>query len=69
MGSAIRICDFWLAFEGNKMISVQKPKVGDSKQTKVTREFNGDEVNVTMEIIGSDIVCHQVPHFNNLVQV
>jgi hypothetical protein len=42
------------------MISVQKPKVGDAKHTKVTREFNGDEVNVTMEINGSDIVCNQV---------
>jgi len=55
-----------LSLEGNKMISVQRPKVGNLKQTRVTREFNGDEVNVTMEIIGSDIVCNQVRNFANI---
>jgi len=57
-----------LSLEGNKMISVQRPKVGNLKQTRVTREFNGDEVNVTMEIIDSDIVCNQVRNFANILR-
>jgi hypothetical protein len=57
-----------VSLEGNKMISVQRPKVGNLKQTRVTREFNGDEVNVTMEIIDSDIVCNQVRNFANILR-
>jgi hypothetical protein len=42
------------------MISTQRPKVGDGKRTKVTREVDGDDLLLTMEVIGSDICCKQV---------
>ena len=45
--------------EGNKLVTVQTAKKDGEKSTKSVREFNGDELIQTMEIIGSDITCVQ----------
>ena len=45
--------------EGNKLVTVQTAKKEGVKSTKAVREFNGDELIQTMEIIGSDISCVQ----------
>ena len=45
---------------GNKLISVQTAKKEGDKSTKVTREFNADDVIQTMEIIGEDVTCIQI---------
>ena len=44
----------------DKLISTQKQKFGGDRQTKIVREFDGDGVNVKMEIVGSDVACSQV---------
>jgi hypothetical protein len=51
---------FKTSISGNKLISVQTAKKDGDKSTKVTREFNEDEVIQTMEIIGEDVTCTQV---------
>ena len=45
--------------DGNKLVSTQTAKKDGEKSTKTVREFNGDEVVQTMEIIGGDITCVQ----------
>ena len=45
--------------EGNKLVTVQTAKKDGEKSTKSVREFNGDELVYTMEIIGGDITCVQ----------
>jgi len=45
--------------DGNKLVSVQTAKKDGEKSTKTVREFNGDEVVQTMEIVGGDISCVQ----------
>ena len=45
--------------DGNKLISTQTAKKDGEKSTKTTREFNGDELVQTMEIIGGDVTCVQ----------
>ena len=45
--------------EGNKLVTVENAKKEGEKSTKIVREFNGDEVIMTMEIVGSDITCLQ----------
>ena len=51
---------YFFSFSGNKLISTQKQKFGGDRQTKIVREFDGDGVNVKMEIVGSDVACSQV---------
>ena len=45
--------------EGNKLVTVQTAKKDGEKSTKSVREFNGDELIYTMEIVGGDITCVQ----------
>eukprot|EP00095_Tigriopus_kingsejongensis_P006682 maker-scaffold25_size650667-snap-gene-0.20 protein:Tk06682 transcript:maker-scaffold25_size650667-snap-gene-0.20-mRNA-1 annotation:"cellular retinoic acid-binding protein 2" len=45
--------------EGNSFISTQTAKKDGQKSTKSVREFKGDEVIQTMEVLGTDIVCTQ----------
>ena len=45
--------------EDNKLVSIQTAKKDGEASTKTVREFNGDEVIQTMEIIGKDITCVQ----------
>ena len=45
--------------EGNKLVTVQTAKKDGEKSTKSVREFNGDELVYTMEIVGGDITCVQ----------
>merc|ERR1711981_1276989 len=46
--------------EGDSFISIQNAKKAGEKSTKIVREFKGDEVIVTSEVIGSSVVCTQV---------
>lgn len=46
--------------DGDKFISVQTAKKEGEKSTKTVREFKGDEVVQTIEIVGGDLVCTQV---------
>ena len=46
--------------EGNKLICVQTAKKEGEKSTKSTREFKGDEVVMTLEVLGCDVVCTQI---------
>ena len=46
--------------EGDSFISTQTAKKEGEKSTKITREFKGDEVIQTSQVIGSDLVCTQV---------
>ena len=45
--------------EDNKLVSIQTAKKDGEASTKAVREFNGDEVIQTMEIIGKDVTCVQ----------
>ena len=45
--------------EGNKLVTVQTAKKEGVKSTKTVREFKGDELIQTMEIVGSDVTCVQ----------
>ena len=45
--------------EGNKLVSTQTAKKDGVASTKTVREFNGDEVVQTMEIVGGDVTCVQ----------
>ena len=46
--------------EGDTFTSEQTAKKEGQKSTKVVREFTGDEVKQTMEVLGTDVVCVQV---------
>merc|ERR1711974_8075 len=46
--------------EGDSFISIQTAKKSGEKSTKITREFKGDEMIQTSEVIGSSLVCTQV---------
>jgi len=46
--------------DGNKFISVQTALKEGQASTKVVREFKGDEVVQTMEVIGADVTCVQI---------
>jgi len=46
--------------EDGKFVSIQKAKKEGQASTKVVREFNGDKVTVTMNIIDKDVTCVQV---------
>ena len=49
-----------VTLEGDKFISIQNAIKDGEKSTKIVREFKGDEVHVTSEVIGIDRVCTQV---------
>ena len=44
---------------GNKLVSTQKATEGGMMALKVTHEFDGDELRVEMEVVGSDTVCRK----------
>ena len=46
--------------EGDSFISIQNAKKAGEKSTKIVREFKGDEMIQTSEVIGSSLVCTQV---------
>ena len=43
--------------DGNKLIATQMAKKAGEKSTRSTREFFDDKCILTLEILGSDIVC------------
>merc|ERR1711993_143480 len=49
-----------VTLNGDTFESIQNATKEGQKSTKVTREFKGDEVIQTAQVIGSDLVCVQV---------
>ena len=45
--------------EGDSFISIQTAKKEGEKSTKITRQFDGDGMVCTSQVIGSDLVCTQ----------
>ena len=46
--------------DGNKLIATQMAKKAGEKSTRSTREFFDDKCILTLEILGSDIVCTEI---------
>ena len=49
-----------VTLNGDTFESIENATKGGQKTTQITREFKGDEVIQTAQVIGSDLVCVQV---------
>ena len=49
-----------VTLNGDTFESIETATKDGQKTTKITREFQGDEVIQTAQVIGSDLVCVQV---------
>ena len=48
-----------MTVEGNKFVCVQTAKVDGEKSTKSVRQFTEEGCTVTIEILGSNVICSQ----------